>query len=183
MDLQNKPQIDKTLLFETIYTKEDLLLFYKEIDQLVALIFTGSDSVEQKMDKLISKDKKKSLLHYFKTANVRTDNPVEVNQALSKIQALGNSLPVVSLELAIEPTEETIKAISFWFIRRLQTKVILDITLERRIIGGAYIAFNGTYRDYSLQTKIDKYFGKSSQLVSSHITENPINASTVNREP
>lgn len=145
-------------MFNTIYTKEDLVLFYKEIDQLMTLIFTGSGTVEEKMDQILSPDKKKSLLSYFQATHTRPENVVEVKEALSKVGKLGNLLPVISLALAFEPTESTIKTISNWFLRRLHTRVVLDIALERSVIGGAYISFNGTYRNYTLQTKIDKYF-------------------------
>lgn len=153
--------INFTSLFETIYTKEDLLLFYKQVDQLIALLFTGSGSLEEKMDQLISTDKKKSLMVYLKETNTRTNNLVEVKEKLSEIETIGNNLPMVTVELAFEPTEAIIKTISMWFMRRLNAKVILDFKLERSIIGGAYISYNGTYRDYTLQTKINNYFPKT----------------------
>lgn len=182
MESQNKSQIERTLLFETVFTKEDLELFYKEVDQLLSLIFTGPGALEEKMDKIVSADKKNSLINYFKTVNANTSNLIEINQALSKIREIGDAIPIVTLELAFEPTEGVIKAIGYWFLKRLQTKVILDLHLERSIIGGAYIAFNGTYRDYTLQTKINKYFAKSSQLGSESFTENRTDVPVVNRE-
>lgn len=157
--MQNTSQpIDLNQLFSTVYTKEDLLIFYKEIDQLIALLFTGPGELSEKMDQVVAADKKKSLLYYLGATNTRLDNLVDIKEALSKVERLGNALPVVTLELAFEPTESIIKTISYWFVKRIQTKVILDFTLERRIIGGAYVAVNGTYKDYTLQTKINKYF-------------------------
>lgn len=149
-------------LFETVYTKDDLVLFYKQIDQLIALLFTGDGTLEQKMDSLISKDKKKGIMYYLTFLKTNTQDLVEVKEALSKIQRIGDNIPVVVLELAFEPTETSIKTISSWFIRRINAKVVLDLHYERRIVGGAYIAVNGQYKDYTLQTKIDNYFTKSS---------------------
>lgn len=150
----------ETDLFSSVYTERDLLLFYKEIDQIIADMFKGNNTFEQTLGNILSPKKKTSILSYLHHENVNLERLVDVKVALSKIQKLGNSLPVVSLTLAIEPTEKITEDISFWFTKRFGKKVLLSFSLERSMIGGAYVSFDGLYKDYTLKTKIEKYFNK-----------------------
>lgn len=147
-------------LFGYVYTQQDLMSFYKEIDQIMTHMFMGNGNVEKTLDSILSPEKKTAILSYLKQEKVRMENPVDVKVALSNIQKMGNTLPVVKLKLAFEPTGKIIKNISYWFTRRLGQKVILDFSLERHAIGGAFISFGGLYKDYTIKTKIDKYFDK-----------------------
>ncbi|HMS23157.1 MAG TPA: hypothetical protein PKA38_05380 [Candidatus Levybacteria bacterium] len=159
--MNNKTKhINTQILFNTIYTKDELLLFYHEIDQLIAHLFMGTQGIQEKINEQLSPEKKKNIMYYLSEMQVNMDNLVMIKEALSKIQSLGNKIPVVSLQLAFEPTEPMIASFSFWFIKNIGSKVILDIQLERKIIGGALIALNGTYDDFTLKTKIDTYFNK-----------------------
>ncbi|MBP6913710.1 MAG: hypothetical protein KBC00_03810 [Candidatus Levybacteria bacterium] len=160
--MNNKTQQINTLsLFNTIYTKDELVLFYHEVDQLIAEIFIGNQGLQEKMNQLLSFEKKKNIMYYLTTMQVNTENIVMVKEALSKIQFLGNQIPVVSLQLAFEPTEPIIESLSSWFVQNIKTKVILDIHLERKIIGGALISLNGIYDDFTLKTKIETYFNQA----------------------
>ncbi len=147
-------------LFDTVYTKKDLQLFYKEIDQLVDSMFKGQEELEEKMDKILSVDKKKNLFEYLKTSGVKPSSIISVKQELQKIKKMGDALPVVNLVLAVEPTYGIIKNISLWFTKRFGHKVIIDLSLERKLLGGAFISFNGLYKDYTLRTRVDKYFNR-----------------------
>lgn len=159
-------------LFDSIYTTSELQLFYKEIDQLVSVLFKESQPIEEIMQKLLSPEKKESLLAYLEKSNIDMKNPVMIQEELLKIKKLGNNLPVVHLTLAFEPTTLILKNINLWFLRRLQKKVLLDIVLERTVLGGAFISFDGLYKDYTLKTKIDAYFDKKMNM-NDQITKTP----------
>ncbi len=165
-------KIETIELFNSIYTTAELQLFYKEVDQLVSLLFKGSQPVDEIMQDLLSPEKKENLLSYLQKSNIDLKNPVVLQEELLKIKKLGNNLPVIHLTLAFEPTTAILKNINLWFLRRLQKKVLLDIVLERTVLGGAFISFDGLYKDYTLKTKIDTYFDKKINL-QEHITKTP----------
>lgn len=148
-------------LFSTIYTKQDLLLFYKEVDQIMTNMFTEPENFEETASGILAPEKKTAVFNFLKQENVKMNNPVDIKVGLSKIKKIGDNLPIVSLRLAYEPTEAVIKTISSWFIKKLGQKVVIDFSLERSIIGGVYISYNGLYKDYTLKTKVEKYFEKS----------------------
>lgn len=151
-------------IYSTVYTKRDLLLFYKEVDQLVDSIFKTDTDFSKSSSSILGKDKKQNVEEYLRANNIDFKNPVAIKETLLKIKKLGEAFPVVSLTLAFEPTEKILKDISFWFIKRLNTKVILDIDYERAFIGGALISYGGRYKDYSLREKIDKYFSSKYKI-------------------
>lgn len=150
----------KHKLFENLYTTQDLVLFYKEIDQLIAAIFTDGPSFEEQEKAILSPDKIFKIHDFLEKQRVHLNNPVEVKEALEKIKKEGETLPIVTLQLAFEPTRDILKNIHLWFLRRMEKTVLLEITLERQVLGGAFISFNGTYKDYTLKTKIDSFFEK-----------------------
>lgn len=152
--------INQTSVFDSIYTVSELELFYKEVDLIASLLFKDSTPLETILTNTVSTEKKDGILSFLKEQQANLTNPVSIQEALIKLKTQGNLIPVVNLELAFEPTSTILKNISIWFLRRLQKKVLLSIRLERQILGGAYISFNGLYKDYTLKTKIDKYFEK-----------------------
>lgn len=161
--MDNNTNEQEMEIFDTIYSASELQLFYKEIDKIISSLFIGGSSIEDKMAAVISPEKKERVMSFLKATDANLSNPVEIQEALLKLKKMGETLPVVYLELAFEPTEQILKNISLWFLRRMNKKVILDTTLERQDIGGAYITFGGLYKDYTLKTKIDKYFEKGAQ--------------------
>ncbi len=156
MQTNTNPQINK--IFETIYTVSELQLFYKEIDTIISSLFKSQASFENIIKDILSPNKADSFLSYFQELHVDVKNPVAIQEALLQLKILGNQIPVIHMTLAFEPTNAVLKSISLWFSRREQKKVILDLTLERQLLGGAFISYDGLYKDYTLKAKIDRYF-------------------------
>lgn len=161
--MNNKTVSQDVEIFDMIYSTSELQLFYKEVDKIISSLFTGSTTAEEKITAAVSPEKKDRIISFLKNSKVNLSNPVEIQEALLKLKKIGDSIPVVYLQLAFEPTEQILKNISLWFLRRTNKKVILNISLERQDIGGAYITFGGLYKDYTLRTKIDKYFDRGQQ--------------------
>ena len=167
MDTKNKEiNIDLQDFFSMIYTKNDLVLFYKEIDQVIAELFKSSEGTEHVLGETLSSEKKQKIMAFLKASGIELSDQVKVQEQLQIIKELGNLLPVVSLVLAFEPTAKNIRNISLWFNRSLDQKVLLDITLERTIIGGAHISFEGLYHDATLKTTINHLLDTKSYLYS-----------------
>ncbi len=149
-----------TNVFNSIYTVSELQLFYKEIDHIVSSLFSDSSSISDILEKSLSPEKKEVIINYLENEHVDIKNPVLIQESLLKLKKEGDKIPVVNLTLAFEPTQSILKNMSLWFLRRIQKKVVLNITLERTVLGGAFISYDGKYKDYTIQTKLNKYFEK-----------------------
>ncbi len=64
------------------------------------------------------------------------------------------ALPKLRLEIAFSPPESFIKRVSQWLEKELGQKIILDVVVNPKIIGGAVIEFQGKWRDFSLAKEI-----------------------------
>lgn len=150
---QNLPSI-----YENIYTLAELQLFYKEIDTIVSNLYHENTNLEHSLTELVSPEKKEKLLSYLKDGDVDISKQIKVQEALLKLKTIGESIPMVSMVLAFEPTEQILKNLSLWFSRNLNKKVLFSISLERQELGGAYITYNGLYKDLTVSKKVDEYF-------------------------
>jgi F0F1-type ATP synthase delta subunit len=81
-------------------------------------------------------------------------------------------LPEVSLIIAYEPNNETLKAISQWFLISLNKQILLNIKVDKTLIAGAAINFNGKYRDYSIKALFDGIIKKQLYPDKSSTTSN-----------
>lgn len=164
---ENKDLQDEFSLFEGIYTVSELQLFYREIDLTISNLYHENVKLEQLLSDLMSPDKKEKIIQYLKENKIDIGRPIEVQESLLKLKTIGNKFPVVSLELAFEPTEQVLKNFTLWFSRNVDKKVLFNITLERSELGGAYVAYDGLYKDLTLKTKVDEYFSKQQLATSS----------------
>jgi F0F1-type ATP synthase delta subunit len=67
-----------------------------------------------------------------------------------------DNLSVIYLSLAIEPGESILKAISLWFVINTGKQILIDYKIERDLIAGAAINYQGKFKDYSIKPVFDE---------------------------
>ena len=77
-------------------------------------------------------------------------------QPTKELEKYLRSLPEIKLEIAFSPENNFLEKISQWFEKELGQKIILDLTVNPKIVGGAIIEYQGNWRDFSLAKEIDK---------------------------
>ena len=102
---------------------------------------------------ILKKDKFSILL---RDNNISPGSASALKDFFDKIQEKISSMPVISLTLAIEPGEETLKSLSDWFPLNINKQVLLDIKVDTNLIAGAYVSFNGKYSDSSVKPIFDQ---------------------------
>ncbi|MCD6528259.1 F0F1 ATP synthase subunit delta [bacterium] len=148
-------------LAEKIKTKEELIFYLEELSQAQQAVFKGGRILlSEKLKGKISEEFKK-FLEKMEERKMLSKNPDQQYSFLEKIKKYLLSLPEVKLEIAFSPSNEFLKKISLWFEKKLNQKVILDLTVNPKIVGGAIIEYQGNWRDYSLAKEIDKLIEKN----------------------
>ena len=79
---------------------------------------------------------------------------VKYKDELDKLRQAVLDLPVVRLTLALEPAGNWILEIRNWVIKAVGKTVVLDMAVDKSILGGAIIENAGKYGDYSLRKMI-----------------------------
>jgi hypothetical protein len=64
-------------------------------------------------------------------------------------------LPVLTLEVAFDPTDETVATLIAWVRENIGPSVILELSVDRSLLGGARIAFGGRFLEKNLAYLIE----------------------------
>jgi len=81
----------------------------------------------------------------------------EVGEGLDgweKLKEKLKSLPIFSLTIGFEPTEEFKEKLVHWIKENVEKKAVLDLKIDKEILGGAIISWQGKYKNYSLSEKL-----------------------------
>lgn len=161
---QNLVGVDLVDFFSMVRTKNELELFHKEIDQILHEMFESKTDFTLLLDRTVSIEKKNQILSFLQKSDTDVTNLVKVQEKLELIKELGGVIPVISLHLSFEPTEQIVENLSLWLLRNVKQKVLLDINLDRGLLGGAYLSLSGVYFDGSLRTKVETILQTQSYL-------------------
>ena len=73
-----------------------------------------------------------------------------------KLKKYLQKLPQLKIEIAFPPTKTFLQKVFNWLKEEMNEKLILDIAVNPSIVGGAVIAYEGKYGNFSLAKKIDE---------------------------
>jgi len=79
-------------------------------------------------------------------------------QVLNGLRDAINLLNYLGLTIAFEPNMEIISKLNTWVKQNVGPNVALDITIDKSILGGAVIEYNGRIFSSTIQTKVKDYF-------------------------
>ena len=83
-----------------------------------------------------------------------------IEGSLQSLEDYLKSLKEINITLAFEPSKGVIDKIYDWVVKNVGEDVIVNMSIQNNILGGAVISFNGRYFDYSLEGKLEKAFSK-----------------------
>jgi len=139
----------KTLL-KTVFTRDDWLRLRREVDRLEESLYkTGDEGYET----VLENDVRKELAEIITSQNISKDI---VHDRLREIREALGGVHAVKITLAAEPPRSLVKEIWTWVGKHAGEEIILEIKINPGIIGGALIAWNGRYADFSLREKWEK---------------------------
>jgi F0F1-type ATP synthase delta subunit len=146
-------------LSERIITEEDLVFVLEQLDLIKEMVFKKpqvslSEKLKDKIDDGLRKEIEK-----LEKEKIIPSLPEEQVSFFENFKNFLYQIPKARLEIAFEPSEEFIKKIEQWFKENLGKKIILDFTLNPKMVGGLKIEFQGKWKDYSLEKEIEKIYG------------------------
>ena len=136
----------------------------QNLDTLLNDVVTVADrqaflsSLEHSSDSLFKQDGVKSLpetlVIFLKANQVDLNDPELVKDFLEIIKDQVRALPQVGLTCAQDWSDSSRQRLLDWFQKSLGHRVVLDLTVDKNLIGGAVVEFTGVRRDFSVQTKL-----------------------------
>ncbi len=140
-----------------LHTKNEADIFLTQIDILSESLFTKKVSVKEKVSELFSSEIAAFLTDSWKNAGIDGKNMIELHNYLAAMKETIKHLPVLTITIAFKPKQTTTQRIFDWVHNRLKTPLLLNIKVEKQIIGGAIIEFHGKYLEYTVhKTLVEK---------------------------
>lgn len=151
-----KPAATDNTEFDFLKTKDEAGQFLVIIDQLIGSIFQTNFNFEANLDKLLTHEQKEQVLALARAKGVNLSQVSQIKSFLQNLTKEINSLPVIDLTMAYSPKEKSLEDIHNWFYINFKKSVLLNINVDKKIIGGAVVAFKGKYYDYSVLKRLDQ---------------------------
>lgn len=147
--LLNMETIDLSDFFHTKAQADD---FSARLSEIAKKLFETSFNPESALLEHFGIKKKDAFMVLLRNNNVNPESRLAIKEFIEKIQTKISSLSVLSIILAFEPNEQTLKALSTWFVLNTKKQVLFDISVDKGLIGGAAIYSNGKYLDFSIRS-------------------------------
>jgi len=149
---------------EKIRTKEELIFFLEEIARVRQIIFRDKEvSLSKKIEGKVNGELKK-FLESLEKEGVISGSRERQSAFLEKLEKELQSLPEIRLEIAFSPDDDSLERISQWLEKELGQKIILDLTINPKVVGGAIIEYQGNWREFSLAKEIDQLISQPPHL-------------------
>lgn len=149
-------------IVKSLKTTQEVEEFLSQVDNLLAKLFkVNPESLDKSLEKIISSKLAELLRESFKKNNINQNDHSAVEKFLNNIKNQAQQLNVLKLQLAFNPSDETITTVFNWVSENYGDGIVLDIQKDESIIGGTIITFNGKYKDFSLKRRLEDVFQKN----------------------
>ncbi len=129
----------------------------EQLEDLEKNLYKAGSNIDTVLGQVFSKTEKESFLNLCSQNNVNAEDINGVKKVIGTLRDSISSLPKLEIQIAVTPTEYIIKTIGRWVEQNTGGKKLLDIVVNKGLIGGAAVSFNGLYRDYSVKKMLDAH--------------------------
>jgi hypothetical protein len=146
-------QVDLSDLFTTRVEANDFLARLTTISEL---FFKNGFNLEKALIDQFGVNKSDRIIAILRQNNINPESIPAVKDFFFILMSKISSLPVLTLTIAFEPTAQTLKNLSEWFFMNMHKQMLFDIKVERSVIAGAHIRYNGKFFDFSIKSTYEK---------------------------
>lgn len=144
---------DLSLFFRTTLEAKD---FSNRLSQVASKLYETNFQLEKALSEAIGVNKKEAFMALLRDNNIDETSLQAIKTVLDGMQKYITSLPVLSITLAFEPTDETLRILSEWCSFTIKKQLLFDIEVSKKVIAGGIIHYNGKYKDYSIVPTFQK---------------------------
>lgn len=148
--------MDQLDLSDFFTTKIEAADFSARITAIYEMLFRTNFNLENALTDQFGINKKDRFIMILHANNVNPESLPAVKDFLFLLITKINALPVLSLTVAFEPHAQTLKTISEWFFINMKKQVLFEISIDRRLVAGAAITYNGKFFDFSIRPTFER---------------------------
>lgn len=140
-------------LLDSIFTKSDANVLENELEKILSYLFK-----EGSIDDKIKKTVRIGTYEFLKSDFPEFKDRKAIKNFLESTREKLRKLRIINMTIAFEPTASLIEKIGKWVKENIGEDVVFDLSVDKSIIGGAEISFNGKYKEYILRDKFNEVF-------------------------
>lgn len=140
-----------------VQTKDEAIQLQIEIANLIEALFSNKP-FEELVDEQIQYGKKEKLTSLLWKYNIDIKNILQTQHFLQEVKDIIATLPIVTVTIAFSPKKQQITTFSTLLYMHIKKPVLLDIFVDKLLIGGVIIAYNGIYKDYSVKRQVEEKY-------------------------
>jgi len=146
-------QVDLSDFFTTKLEAND---FLARVTTISEMFFQTGFNLEQALHQQFGVNKSDKMITILRSSNINPESLPAVKDFLFILMQKISLLPVISLTIAFEPQDQTLKTLSQWFFITMHKQVLFDISVDHTVIGGAHITYNGKFFDFSVKSTFER---------------------------
>lgn len=102
-----------------------------------------------------------AILDIARQENIGLEQPRVAKSFYQELIDILTALPILELKLAFTPTYAQLKEIVTWWRHLTNEYILLDITIDKQVLAGAVIGFEGTMQDLTLNKYLSSTLGQN----------------------
>lgn len=143
-------------ILSQVHTTSEADHFLSQITALSESLFNNKTLFKEKLEELFPSELSISIMNGIRESGFNLDNSIELQHYFENITNFVKQAPVINITIAFRPKQKTTQKIYDWISLRLKRPVLLNIKVEKQIIGGAIIEFNGKYLEYTIHRTLNE---------------------------
>ncbi|HSX08798.1 MAG TPA: F0F1 ATP synthase subunit delta [Candidatus Saccharimonadales bacterium] len=143
-------------LSDLFTTKSEATDFLARLTTISEMFFQNGFNLESALKTHLGVNKSDHFMSILRTSNVNVESLSEVKDFIFILMSKISSLPVLSLTIAFEPNDQTLKLLSEWFFINMHKQMLFDISVDKNLIAGARITYNGKFFDFSIKSTFER---------------------------
>ncbi len=159
--------IEITAILRAVRTKEDRELFLGIAEDLQGVFYRLQVGEFDKTETLAGRLPERLARPFLAAREVAQyrQNPGVFKKFLENLRSALDSMRILRLDLAFDPTDEAVEKIHAWVSREVGEGILLDIDIDKTILGGARIMFEGKYQEYTLEKMIESVLAREREEI------------------
>lgn len=145
-------------ILSAIRTKEDRNLLFSALEDLENRLYKINSAKEQSVAHTLPERIERPLWNILRSRELADKTPA-VREFFGDLRNALKRMRILKLEIAFDPTDEAIASVSDWLNREVAKDIIIEWDVDRALLGGAKMIFEGKYSAWTLGDMIERDLG------------------------
>ena len=143
--------MDYSDLLTFVHTKSEVYDFMTKLELAGSYLYDKNRDPKKVLSTVFPLDKKNAVENLCIQNSVSLDNPTAFADFIKDVKKYLDGLETVILTVAFEPNAAMLSKIADQLAGDLSRGVVIDLRVDKKIIGGAVIEFAGRRADYTVR--------------------------------